>query len=153
MDTVIGEAVYTDEKKTLLSMRDMYLGRGTITANSQTSLVSAAGTKDGYVCIDDASYREGTSGAGSYLGYNVNFVYREAQDDNTVLCVYRINKNNSVMRINAEDIEEFDFLSRKYTYEKPDGRQTTAVSYTHLDVYKRQQSGRLGFCSKKRERS
>ncbi|MDD6484253.1 MAG: hypothetical protein PUF72_06745 [Clostridiales bacterium] len=120
--TVKGETYMT-------KILDAGKGKGLVNANQFTGLSGEKIAGVGDVKIDGELYKSGTLPADSYLGNLVEFYYRNTDDDQKQLVYIRLNKEDSVLEFDAENIVSFEDMT--YTYEtgpKLDRKRTAQVA-------------------------
>lgn len=100
-------------------------GKGIVRANENTSIDSSAGAgKNGIVIGDMQGYIYFSNESTEYLGYNVEYYYRDDGTDNIIL--HMEPKNTDVIEINGEDIE--DFKDQTITYDVGSKRKKEVLS-------------------------
>lgn len=129
-----GKGISFDSDKTILSEKfDIKKGQGIINANEYTSLSSSKGTAKDSVEIDETVYAAGISGAEKYLGYNVEYYYRDDKGEYTIVYADPSKKSND-MRIYAEEIERFDNSSYYYYDSEDSARLSKAPVSATADI-------------------
>lgn len=93
---------------------------GIVGANEETSLDGSTIPKAGYIVLGGNTYRCGTSGASSMLGYNVELYYQERGNEKEVLFIQPSGEND-VKEIQAKDLESTSFQGISYY---KDGKKT-----------------------------
>ncbi len=122
-----GKGLTLEKDKTILSEKfDVKKSVGIISANEYTSLTSPKGASKGCVDIDGIEYEAGISGAENYLGYNVEYYYRDDRGDYTIVYV-NPKKKSSDMRIYADEIESFE-NGTYYYYDSQNASRTSKAS-------------------------
>lgn len=104
-----------DENNTLLKVYyDMYLDKGEVSGSDTVNIKTSSSINEGDVIIDDVVYHSEISLA-DYLGCEINFMYRDDNDDKTVVWVaVRGNKNNV---IEIDETYDCSFDEDTYTLE------------------------------------
>lgn len=99
---------YTADTKALEEYFDVYSARGVVTATNITSLAGYALVGDNYVRIGNEEYKANSENISEYLGHDISFYYKETEEDNVLLFVYRSNS----------DSVKFKFDEYSVSYEK-----------------------------------
>lgn len=105
---------------------------GIVKANENTSLDSSSGAgKNGIIVGDVEGYMYFSNESIDYLGYNVEFYYRE--DDNQNVILYMQPRNTDVTVINGADVESFE--DQKLTYGEGNKTKTETISKNASVIY------------------
>jgi|GEM_PF-3045543 len=103
--TTGGISYNTKSQKTILNtVFDAIESNGVVVASGKTSLYGESSLKDDEVLIGSTIYKVGETNAADYLGYRIDFYYKEAEGEWVLLMAYPNEKANNVLEINAENI-------------------------------------------------
>jgi hypothetical protein len=102
---------------TLLTERlGIYKGSGIITQNEFSSITTDNGGNVGEVAINNKDYHVGKTYAADLLGYNVDFYYKDINEDGElVILSIDTNSKNEVVRIDADTITSYQNNTYYYT--------------------------------------
>lgn len=128
-----GGGYIESENKTVLNT---YLGvekrYGIVNGNEMSQLGSTEGMAQGVVLIGNDSFYEGKSKCGEYLGYNVEFYVKTAEDGDRATILYAEPYNNDVSELKSEDI--IDYKNNQYTYYTSKNKTKTTVVPINADI-------------------
>lgn len=106
---VSGLAPYEYKKsgETLLDQMNIKKGKGQVQVTEFTSILGDSPVKEGQIQISGTSYKEGNSGAGSFLGRFITFWYSydETGRDNTIIFAMATD-NDEVIKVDAQNISD-----------------------------------------------
>lgn len=109
LNFVSGLAPYEYKKsgETLLDQMNIRKGKGQVQATEFTSILGDSPVKEGQIQISGIIYKEGNSGAGSFLGRFITFWYSydETGRDNTIVFAMATD-SDEVITIDAQSISE-----------------------------------------------
>ena len=129
-----GGVYETDEDKTILSERfNVYKGKGIVTANEFSSLSGRKGTIKGSVNIDGYEYLAGETDAEFLLGYYVEFLYQNKDDENTLIWINADSEKNSELFIEGRDIVDYNNMT--YTFETEKGEKKEKLQNNSVFIY------------------
>ncbi len=100
-----GKIYYENTNKIFMNeILGIYVQKGIMTANDQTSLLGKNPAKEGYITVDGVSIKADSSYI-DYLGHDVRAYYKYDKDDNdNELLWIEEGKKNSILEIKDEDI-------------------------------------------------
>ncbi len=108
----------TSEDKTALSWRGLKLVEGIVTANEGSSMYSTGyPAARGRVVIDGDEYIEGGSGCGRLLGYSVEAICVDDNDDGEVIYA-TAGRKNKTLTVDGRDIESVENMVFTYDQRK-----------------------------------
>lgn len=129
----------SDNGKTILSIRDLYIVKGIVSANEYTSIYSS-GKKSirGHISIGEDIFYTGKTNAADFLGYSVELYCREEKslEYDTILYIHKEKKINE-LKIDAQDILDVDnSLNPKLLYELSNGnKQSLKLAKNVCTIY------------------
>lgn len=130
-----GAEYNVDNNKTILSERfDVTRGKGRITSNRYSSLAAAKGTSKDKVIVDGTlELNTGNTDAEFLLGYYSEFLYKEEDDENTLIWIVADGDRNSEIFIEGEDITDYNNLC--YTFEKDNREKSETLQNGCAIIY------------------
>lgn len=108
----------------------IYEGTGILDKNRLTGISSSVGVKSGSVSIDSVQYETGSASYDEYLGYNLDFYYKESGSDRWLLYAVPA-KTNSVLKLNSDTLT---VKSGRIYYEDEKGREKSLALPPDADV-------------------
>lgn len=98
-----GSFTVKESGNTMLSLRDVICGKGVVSDNGITGLVTDKNSQDGRVVIGNQRMQTGETSAYKYIGYNVKYYAVEGENELPKL-IYVKPYNNNVIILDGEDI-------------------------------------------------
>lgn len=95
---------YTFDTKALEEYFDVYSSKGVVTATNITALAGYALVGNNYVRIGNEEYKANSENISEYLGQNISFYYKETDDDNTILFVYKSNSDSVKFKFDEDGV-------------------------------------------------
>jgi len=127
----LSEIVF-DDSVTLLSERfDIKKASGVVTGNEHTRLTLKEGVTEGYVEINNTVYSTGSTNAGDYLGYKVDYYYNSG-DEEIVYITYADRVSDIVLY--SDEIESFENSVYYYLNSEASTRATKAVLEDDVNI-------------------
>lgn len=130
-----GAEYEVNNDKTILSERfDAYRGKGRVTSNAYSSLTDSNGTSKDKVIVDGTlELNVGLTDAEFLLGYYSEFLYKEEDDENTLIWIVADGDKNSELFIEGRDIIDYNNLT--YTFELNGRERSETLSNNAAFIY------------------
>ena len=138
-------SIENESGRTFLDIyHDIYIEDGIVNANEITALLKHSATRTGWVKIGDTSYYVGETSIAASLGYDVEYFYKQTEDDDVGTILYfELTEKNFTYEIDDEDLYKDNKSTSSYKYydERDREKDITITANTNVIVNGKQKAG------------
>lgn len=126
-----GQYEIIEDSSIFYSRYALHYESGIVTANAMSALYSDKEARGNHVLVDDVEYYDPDGVASELLGYQIDFLYKNEQDEREIFIAF-MNAKNSVLNITAENVISGEDGELEFT--DADGKVQTADMDFNLSV-------------------